>query len=351
MSKLFQNPHARRRMRSALFVCTAGAVFYSSVPASVTNRLQLHLTRFRKNMFTRPDLSGDSITTSLCSENLHLKVNDEEEVKLWYTNNLEKVRKNLFSPDMKTNPNILFQFSLCPFCSKVRCFLRTHGIPFTMKEVDPIIASELKHKTYKKVPQLQIGGTVKSGPLLVDSTEIGSILGSVLKLPHPSDTDLWRKWANDVLCRYITLLIGTSLRDSSWFIMTHPELNFATKTKYIGAGIVMFLTAHRMVAPKLKALGYETKNVQHAMLQELMKWGERLKESTNLDLVSHQRISYHGGNRPSLADTDVFGVLQCVKHHRLYKKIVEQGCAASPALDRWFAAMNQSVYDSRKVMS
>ena len=61
---------------------------------------------------------------------------------------------------------VLYQFSLCPFCSKVRAGLELKGIPYRMVEVNPRSKAELPalpENAPRKVPVLVVGERVVSG--------------------------------------------------------------------------------------------------------------------------------------------------------------------------------------------
>eukprot|EP00759_Apiculatamorpha_spiralis_P051481 PhF_6_TR5244/c0_g1_i1/m.7605/K05309/PTGES2; microsomal prostaglandin-E synthase 2 len=235
--------------------------------------------------------------------------NDVEAISKWYqTPNLTQ------SFTTTSHPHTLYQMTTCPYCNKVRALLQANHVPFNVVEVDPVSMAEVKHKTYKKVPQLQIGG-VEEGPLLVDSGEIGTILAPVLGLKTDGDTDQWRKWSSEVLARYVAINVATNIKDSSSFIMGHNDLNFTKKAKYLAAGTIMYFAAHKVVAPKLNAQGYDTTDCYKSMVGELTKWGQRLENTKSSGV-------FHGGMKPSLADTDVYGVLQSIRGHKLYAKNV-----------------------------
>jgi microsomal prostaglandin-E synthase 2 len=64
----------------------------------------------------------------------------------------------------------LYEFSLCPFCNKVRAGLELKGVPFESVEVSPRSKVELPplpEGTPKKVPVLQYGNDT-----VADSTAI-----------------------------------------------------------------------------------------------------------------------------------------------------------------------------------
>merc|ERR1712137_1245123 len=70
----------------------------------------------------------------------------------------------------------LYQYSTCPFCSKLRAFLDYHGVQYDTKEVNPLSKAQIASHGYHKVPQLQVGAEGEGGPIIVDSSEIVKLL-------------------------------------------------------------------------------------------------------------------------------------------------------------------------------
>ena len=97
----------------------------------------------------------------------------------------------------------------------------------------------------------------------------------------------------------------------------------------------MYVASNRVIAPKLQALGLDTKKPVDAMMAEIGKWGARVKAS-----------SFHGGDAPGLADSDVFGVLQSVRGHPLYKEI--QRKSNDNGVASWMARMEEKTAKNKK---
>ena len=61
------------------------------------------------------------------------------------------------------SPVVLYQFTLCPFCNKVRAALDLKGVKYKMVEVNPrtkVELPELPNVAPRKVPVLRIGDEV-----------------------------------------------------------------------------------------------------------------------------------------------------------------------------------------------
>lgn len=81
---------------------------------------------------------------------------------------------------------MLFQYPTCPFCCKVRAFLDYYGISYDVVEVDPVLRTQTKWTTYRKVPILL--AKVEDGyQQLNDSSMIISALTSFL---HNKDSSV-----------------------------------------------------------------------------------------------------------------------------------------------------------------
>lgn len=78
---------------------------------------------------------------------------------------------------------ILFQYQTCPFCCKVRAFLDSKGLSYSVVEVDSVLRQQLKWSQYKKVPILLARAKDGKYVQLTDSSVIISILASLLQDP------------------------------------------------------------------------------------------------------------------------------------------------------------------------
>jgi len=48
--------------------------------------------------------------------------------------------------ELKTTPFILYRYTTCPFCGKVKAFLDYYGIPYSIVEVEPMLKHEVNIK-------------------------------------------------------------------------------------------------------------------------------------------------------------------------------------------------------------
>lgn len=95
------------------------------------------------------------------------------------------ITRKIVNANDKTGLNlVLFQYQTCPFCCKVRAFLDSNGLSYSLVEVDAVLRQGLKWSPYKKVPTLL--ARTKDGKYvqLTDSTAIVSILATILRDPE-----------------------------------------------------------------------------------------------------------------------------------------------------------------------
>jgi microsomal prostaglandin-E synthase 2 len=228
-------------------------------------------------------------------------------------------------------PFTLYQFATCPYCNKVKAFLDRYGIPYDVVEVDPFNKKELKSHAYKKVPQLKVGS---DGPLIVDSTEIVNLLSPVVGASLDSDVEKWRTWGSSILVRYVVLKMNSGISDTvaNYRYIQSQDISTSLKMKYLSAGAVMFIMAHGPVKKNLRKEGCKVENVSVELEAELSKW---MKEAVGAN-------PFQGGETPSPADTDIFGILQSIKGHRVYNELRDK----SPVTP-WMERMEQYLAKQR----
>lgn len=245
---------------------------------------------------------------------------------------LQAAFKSLKSPDGRIE---LFRYTTCPYCGKAKAFLDYFRVPYEAIEVEPMFKSQLVPSEYKKLPQLRFGG--EGGVWLVDSDHIVNTLAPLLGLEKQltdPEVERWRNWARESLVRHVTLNINRTLL-SAWegyrYIDSFDTIPLANKLflKVVGAP-VMYMVATKKTYPTL------------------VKAGE-LKDSDDWRSVFHQQVNhfvdealktqqFHGGRSPDLADLDVYGVLQSIRGHDVYRDMV-----ASTRIGPWLEKMDAAV--------
>ncbi|CAE7924721.1 Ptges2, partial [Symbiodinium sp. KB8] len=182
--------------------------------------------------------------------------------------------------------------------------------------------SQLKASEYKKLPQLRFGGD--DGVWLVDSDCIVDAMSRAMGLESQlSDPEIqrWRTWARESLVRHVTLNINRSLA-SAWqgysYIDAFDTIPLVNKLflKVVGAP-VMYMVATKKTFPTL---------VKSGDLKESDDWRSVFHAQVNRfvdEVPLSKRRPFHGGQKPDLADLDVYGVLQSIRGHEVYRDMLE----------------------------
>ncbi|CAE7497655.1 ptges2 [Symbiodinium sp. CCMP2456] len=216
----------------------------------------------------------------------------------------------------------MYRYTTCPYCGKVKAFLDYFRIPHEAVEVEPMFKSQLKASEYKKLPQLRFGGD--DGVWLVDSDCIVDAMSRAMGLESQlSDPEIerWRSWARESLVRHVTLNINRSLA-SAWqgysYIDAFDTIPLVNKLflKVVGAP-VMYMVATKKTYPTL---------VKSGDLKESDDWRSVFHAQVNRfvdEVPLTKKRPFHGGQKPDLADLDVYGVLQSIRGHEVYRDMLE----------------------------
>lgn len=229
---------------------------------------------------------------------------------------------------MALSDTVLYQFALCPFCSKVRAGLELKGIPYRTVEVNPRTKAglpELPEGAPRKVPVLAVGDT-----LVHDSTAILRFLDdafpeTVRFRPEASAlrqrADELEEWVDAELIRALpTVLYGTwrEAGRAAAVVARSSKLNLAQDFGVKLAGpVIMHLVAKRLLKKSGRKDG-------HAWVNE------------NLDQIETWLGDqpYVCGSALTIADVAILGAFSCVKDFPIYKSI-----EARPRLRAWLARM------------
>lgn len=211
---------------------------------------------------------------------------------------------------------VLYEFSLCPFCNKVRAGLEIKGIPFESVEVSPRSKVELPplpEGTPKKVPVLQHGADT-----VADSTEILRYLDE--QFPggvrlRPDDAELCQR--ADEIEEWV----------DSQFIEALPTVIYGTWGEAVRAA--------RIVAGNSKLSGGERFLVQLAgaliMKRVARKILDRNEQPNAHAWVRDNAAQFSAwlgdkpfvlGEQPTVADVAMHGAVTCVEEFPIFAKIV-----------------------------
>lgn len=293
---------------------------------------------------------------------------------------LKTALDNLYAPDGTPNKPIikLYRYTTCPFCGVVKAFLDTHKIPHELIEVDPMFKGQLGEIAYKKVPNLQFNIVGHWGPFIADSEIIVNTLAKAVGIGSQVKDEnvlLWRGWARRELVKFLVLNLNDSLFNA-WMSYGYIDQfdTIPTFNKYflkVMGAPVMYLVAKFMTAPTLKKQGLlkDGDDIRDKLMECVEKFAvEVLNDPAAVEKrmaaeaakassaetpaaaeggekkdaaappakkTAAKPQNFHGGDKPDLADIDVYGVLQSIRGHYIYDDIY-----ASTEIRGWLDRMD-----------
>jgi glutathione S-transferase len=232
---------------------------------------------------------------------------------------------------------VLYQFALCPFCSKVRAGLELKGIPFRTVEVNPRTKVELPplpDGAPRKVPVLTLDDTI-----VYDSTTILRFLDQAYPETvrfRPEDAaqakqaDEIEEWVDAELIRALpTVLYGTWREAAQAAGVVAKSGNFSGMQNLgvkLGGSVIMHMVAKRLLKKSGRSDG-------HAWVHE------------NLDRIDGFLATqpFVCGSTLTVADVAIFGALSCVEAFPIFESI-----AARPRIARWLARMAEHKHAAQR---
>ena len=217
----------------------------------------------------------------------------------------------------------LYQYEVCPFCCKVKAFLDYHKLPYRVVEVNPLTKAELKWSEYKKVPVVVLDGSDQVN----NSSSIVSRLAAELEAGKggsksswsfggkrgaatgtggaggapPEEEERWRRWVDERLVRVITVNIYRSASESFQtfdYITEHGNFGWVQREAARVVGATMMWGLSRRLKKKYDVEG----DVREALYRCAAEWVAAVGD----------RRPFLGGDRPNLADIEVFGVMRSI---------------------------------------
>jgi microsomal prostaglandin-E synthase 2 len=225
----------------------------------------------------------------------------------------------------------LYQFTLCPFCNKVRAALELKGLEYTIVEVSPrskVELPDLPAEAPRKVPVLRVGEQV-----LYDSTTILMALDSLFPSSHallPKDPTALKEaeriedWVDAHFIRALpTVIYGT------WAASARAAKTISRASKFtlfqgfgvkVGGPVIMRLVAGRILKREGRSDG------KAWVLECLAEFEEWLGDN-----------AYVGGPQCSIADAAMQGAISCVQDFPIFEEIM-----ARPRISAWYGRMEQA---------
>lgn len=302
-----------------------------------------------------------------------------------------KITKRYVNQQDNSNLEIvLFQFQTCPFCCKVRAYLDSVGISYSVAEVDAALRQDIRWSKYKKVPMVlvrQKDSDSEEYIQLTDSSTYYQCFG-FLHIQHEAkscielanfypnisffddrgekkhdimnkyflmyqDQDLkgitkedqeverkWRNWADHHLVHLISpncyRSYGESVETFNWFSDAGEWHIYFPKWErdlmvYVGA--VAMWGISKLLVKKHKL----TDDVRGHIYNALDSWTDELKK---------RKTQFLGGTKPNLADISVFGILNSMEGCQAFKD-----CLENTNISNWFYAMKTNHQQQRQTNS
>lgn len=221
----------------------------------------------------------------------------------------------------------LYQYAVCPFCSKVASLLALKGVDYEAVEVHPLKKTEIEFsKDYQAVP-IYIDS---QGRQVNDSTPIMRHIDDEFPGGKIFETDAekikkeneWLSWSENYVQSIPTVIYQN-------FPMALQSFDYITKigkfgwwesrsVKYAGA-FVMSLVAKKIK----KRLGIENPNVY--LDKKIEEWAAGLSGR-----------DFMGGTKPNGADAAVYGISRVIAHLK-----AGQAFQKNPIFWAWFTRMKK----------
>lgn len=231
---------------------------------------------------------------------------------------------------------VLYQFALCPFCSKVRMGLALKGIPYRVVEVNPRSKAELPELPAgapRKVPVLVVGSDV-----VHDSTEILRFLDQAYPETAPflpassaarARADEIEDWVDlELIPALPTVLYGT------WREAARAAALMAKSTEFgIGKGLGVKLAGPLVMHMVAKRL------LKKAGRTDAHGWVRECLDKIETWLADGPFVA---GRELTIADAAVAGALDCVKDFPIYQSV-----EARPRLRSWLLRIEERVQAAR----
>lgn len=230
----------------------------------------------------------------------------------------------------------LYQFSLCPFCNKVRAALELKGIEFDIVEVSPRSKTELPplpEGMPTKVPILKLGDV-----LVADSTEIlkhieANFLGKVSFSPSDPKAQSRgleiERWVDDEFIQALPTVIYGSRKEAAQAARIVAKNSKLGGVQKLGMNLLGAIIMHQVAKRILKKHG---KTDAHAWVngnvQQFSGW-----------LGDKQFVT---GESLCLGDVAMHGALSCLKEFPIFAEIMRD-----PNLKHWYERIDEDRRSNR----
>mmetsp|Transcript_18209 Transcript_18209/g.30539 ORF Transcript_18209/g.30539 Transcript_18209/m.30539 type:complete len:293 (-) Transcript_18209:78-956(-) len=223
---------------------------------------------------------------------------------------------------------VVYQYLICPFCNRVKSYLDFCGIEYETVEVNPLTKGEIDFPTTaKKVPIAIIDNKVveDSSNIIETITEHAKTM-QLKTFPgqtfFPEDTEQWSEWSEKKLAVMLYPNITRSFEES-WEC-------FAYSSDVVSWSPIQRLLV-RTIGPAAMSLANGRIKKKYGIKDERKELKEVL--SVWCDALKGQKFLH--GERPTMPDIMVFGVLKSIHGLRTFNEIMEE----TPVLKAWYDNM------------
>eukprot|EP00871_Galdieria_phlegrea_P000819 jgi/Galph1/1738/GphlegSOOS_G416.1 len=224
---------------------------------------------------------------------------------------------------------ILYQYTPCPYCNKVRAVCDYYKIPFRCIEVNPLTKKELAFSSYKKVPVAIIDGKQINGStdiVLNIQQKMEQLENNHKVCPVTEEQKKWLDWVDDCFIHLLPPNIYRTPKEaveSFDYILQHGKFGRWQQetTRWFG-GMTMFLVAKRLKSK------YHIQDERESLYEAINLWctqavGEK---------------AFLGGQEPCLADLVMFGVLRSLQYYTVFQDIQQH-----TRMHSWYQRMEHEV--------
>ena len=223
----------------------------------------------------------------------------------------------------------LFQYEICPFCSKIKGLLDFNRIPYRTVEVNPLTKAELRKAEFRqmKVPFAVFpeGSKISDSPVIIQELYNRGLFGA----RGPNNIE-WQRWETFADKKLAVLLFPNITRNlpEGWqafsYIQDAPNLTLVDKALNRVLGTFAMVAAN----PRLKRK-YNIADERSALAQVLQEWTGAMQGEV-----------FHGGRAPDNIDAMIFGVLRAVDGLDAHRWILAN---VDPRLSVWYSSMSTIV--------
>mmetsp|Transcript_26549 Transcript_26549/g.26796 ORF Transcript_26549/g.26796 Transcript_26549/m.26796 type:complete len:274 (+) Transcript_26549:80-901(+) len=228
-------------------------------------------------------------------------------------------KRSLCTSAQQDVPLTIYQYKICPFCSRVKVVLDYSGIVYNTVEVNPITKQEIKFsKSHKKVPIATINGP--NGIIIGDSENIvkeirklvdkKTMSGKDMSKIFTSDTDKWSEWSEK---RLAVLLYPNITRNfnEAWEAFDY--------TSTISSWSMFQRFANRTLGPVAMYFANGKIKKKYGIVDERAELRVVLQEWT--DALGEKPFLH--GKTLTMPDLLVYGVLRAISGMKTFEFVME----------------------------